>query len=242
MSGHGTLNTVIHSAFRRDLHRFERALDSFPTGCRARADQLMGAWSHLSLELHLHHHDEEAFFWPALQALGIAPALIDDLESEHVDMVRGLTAAEAAMEAFGTDPTDANVAAARAAIVELHRVLDDHLAHEERDLEPFAIRHSASKEHKHAKALSRRAHTEGAGTFFAWLADECDSDVAAALRHEVPAPVLFVLTKLGGRRYHRLAAAAWKSERAIETTPVPTSPVPLLASGQLPDPAGVDSV
>ena len=209
MTEHGTLNTVIHAAVRRDLDRFEEALSCFPAGSHTRADQLMGAWNLLSLQLHLHHHDEETFFWPALRELGLASSLIDELKGEHVQMVDALAAAEAAMDTFSGDPSEINVAAARAAIVELHRVVDDHLAHEERDLEPFAVSHDASKEHKAAKVQARKAHTEGAGTFFAWLSDDCDADVARALRREVPAPVLFVMIRVGGRRYHRLAAAAW---------------------------------
>lgn len=206
---HGTLNTVMHVAFRRDLRRFDVALGEFPAGSRVRADQLIVAWEHFTFQLHLHHHDEEAYFWPAFQELGIARPLIDSLEGEHVAMGRALVDAEAAMEVFGAAPTAANASVARAALIELHGVLDDHLAHEERDLEPFAVRHHASKEHKGAAALARKAHTEGAGNFFAWLADACDPAVTRALRKEVPAPVLFVLIRIGGRRYQRLAAAAW---------------------------------
>jgi hypothetical protein len=214
---HGTLNTVMHVAFRRDLHRFDVALGDFPAGSRVRADQLLGAWQNFTLQLHLHHHDEEEYFWPAFEKLGIDPFLIDSLEGEHVEMVRALAAAEAAMEAFGEAPTAANAADARAAISELHRVLDAHLAHEERDLEPFAVSHSDTEEHEGAKVLARKAHTEGAGNFFAWLADGCDPDVTRALKNEVPAPVLFLLIRIGGRRYHKLAAAAWGSRSATDT-------------------------
>ena len=45
MTEHGTLNTVIHAAVRRDLDRFEEALSGFPADSQTRADQLMGAWN-----------------------------------------------------------------------------------------------------------------------------------------------------------------------------------------------------
>jgi hypothetical protein len=213
LTEHRTMNTVIHAAFRRDLRRVGDALGCFPAGSPTRARDLGAAWRNLAHQLHVHHVDEETLFWPAFVELGVDEGLIDALELEHGAMVAALTAAEASMEALGADPTAEHAAAARACVVELHRVLDDHLAHEERDLEPFGAAHVDTPQHKAAVARARTSHTEGVGTFFAWLSDTGDRRVAAALRREVPAPVLFVLTKVGGRRYRRLAAAAWGSGR-----------------------------
>ena len=210
---HRTMNTVIHEAFRRDLRRVRDALERFPAGSPTRARDLGAVWRNLAHQLHVHHVDEETLFWPAFVELGVDQALIDDLGGEHDEMVAALAAAEAAMEALGADPTADNAAAARACVVDLHRVLDDHLAHEERDLEPFGAEHVHTPQHKAAVARARTSHTEGVGTFFAWLSDTDDRGIAAALRREVPRPVLFVITNVGGRRYRRLAAAAWSSGR-----------------------------
>jgi hypothetical protein len=212
---HRTMNTVIHAALRRDLRRVDDALERFPAGCRARAGQLTAAWDNVAHQLHLHHRDEETLFWPAFQELGVEQALIDELEAEHGQMVAALTTAEAAMLSFAVDPAASNVAVARDAVAELHRVLDEHLAHEERDLEPFGAGHKESPQHKAAVARARKSHTEGAGTFFAWLSDTDDPDIAVALRREVPAPVLFLLTKVAGRRYNRRTAAAWAASRTL---------------------------
>jgi len=70
MTEYGTLNTIIHAAVRRDLDRFEAALGCFPADSRTRADQLMDAWNLLSDQLHLHHHDEENFFWAGVSRAG----------------------------------------------------------------------------------------------------------------------------------------------------------------------------
>lgn len=209
MTEHRTLNTVIHAAVRRDLRRFDEALAHFPDRSRARADQLTSAWNHFSYQLHRHHEDEETFFWPAFEKLGVDTSLVEDLQGEHDQMVAALTTADATMKTFGVDPSAANAGAGRRAVVELGRVLDDHLAHEERTMEPFSVTHKDSKEHKAAEAAARKAHTEGAGTFFAWLNDHCDPDAARALRREVPAPVLFLILRLGGRKYNRRIGSAW---------------------------------
>lgn len=216
---HRTMNTVIHAALRRDLRRLGDALGRFPADSRARADQLTAVWDNVAHQLHLHHQDEETLFWPAFQELGVDQSLIDELESEHEQMVAALTTAEAAMEGFGANPTASNAVVACDAVAELYRVLDEHLAHEERDLEPFGARHNESPQHKAAVARARKSHTEGAGTFFAWLSDTDDPDIAIALRREVPAPVLFLLTKLGGRGYNRRSAAAWGQRRRVRPAP-----------------------
>jgi hypothetical protein len=208
-SEHRTMNTVIHAAFRRDLRRLGEALERFPSGSRARADQITAAWSNLSFQLHVHHQDEEDLFWPAFLELGVDAGLVAELESEHGRMVDALSGAEDEMVTFSTDPSATNVAAAQVAVAELARVLHDHLTHEERDLEPFGAEHHDTRQHKAAVAKARKSHTEGAGTFFAWLADTDDPAIAAALRRQVPRPVLFLLTTLGGRSYKRCAAAAW---------------------------------
>jgi len=209
MTEHRTLNTVIHAAFRRDLWRFDHALADFRPDSTLRADQLTAAWDHFSYQLHRHHQDEETFFWPAFRELGVDGSLVGDLLGEHGRMVDALEAADHSMATFAGHATSENAIEARRAVVELHRVLDAHLAHEEREMEPFSARHKTTKQHKAAEAAARKAHTEGAGTFFAWLRDDCDADAVRALRREVPAPVLFVLLRVGEPRYRRRIAGAW---------------------------------
>jgi hemerythrin-like domain-containing protein len=206
---HRTLNTVIHAALRRDLRRFDDTLADFPAGSPGRAGELTAAWEHFSYQLHRHHDDEEQFFWPAFRTLGVDASLVGELEGEHDEMVQALTSADEAMGGFRTDPSAEAARAARRSIVELHRVLDDHLAHEERTMEPFSAANKSTKEHKAAEAAARKAHTEGAGTFFSWLSDHADADAARAIRREVPAPALYLITRLTGRRYSRHIARAW---------------------------------
>jgi hypothetical protein len=44
----------------------------------------------------------------------------------------------------------------------------------------------------------------------AWLQDGADADAVAFMRKEIPPPVLFMITKLGGRGYTRDVASVWK--------------------------------
>jgi hypothetical protein len=114
------------------------------------------------------------------------------------------------MQEFRTAPTASNAEAARAAIAGLDTVLVQHFTHEERDLEPFAAGHRETPEIKRAQVAVRKAHKGGTGTFVAWLLDGADADAEARLRKEIPPPVLFVLTRIGGRSYNRDIASVWR--------------------------------
>jgi hypothetical protein len=209
MTEHRTMNTIIHAAFRRDLRRFDDALGAFPAGSHPRAEQLARAWENYSFQLHHHHQDEETIFWPALRELGADESLVGDLDGEHQRMLAALEEADTRMHSFHAEPSADKAAAARAAIGELRTVLEDHLEHEERDLEPFAADQLKTPQMKSAQRAVRKAFKGHAGTFAAWLQDGADPTDRAALRHEIPPPVLFVMTKIGGRKYTRDIAPTW---------------------------------
>lgn len=209
MTEHLTMNTVIHAAFRRDLARFDEALAAFP-GSQDRADQLWAAWDNYAHQLHQHHDDEETIFWPAMRELGADESLVGDLDGEHQRMSAGLEAATTAMKALHQHPTEDNARTARDAVSAFGAILTDHLAHEERDLEPFAAtKLKGSPQWKTTQSAVRKAHKGKTGTFIAWLSDGADADARAGLAREVPGPVLFVIRKVGGRDYQRRIASVW---------------------------------
>jgi len=206
---HQTMNTIIHAAFRRDLTRFDDALAAFP-GSQARAEQLWTAWDNYAHQLHQHHEDEERIFWPAMRELGADESLVGDLDGEHQRMAAGLEAATTTMRALQQSPTEDNARTARDAVAAFGAILTDHLAHEERDLEPFAAtKLRGSPQWKTTQAAVRKAHKGNTGTFIAWLSDGADADARAGLAKELPAPVLFVIRTFGGRDYRRRIAPVW---------------------------------
>ena len=209
MTEHKTMNTIIHAAFRRDLARFVKALGAFPAGSRERAGQLGDAWQNFSHQLHQHHQDEETIFWPALRQLGANEAMVGDLGGEHERMLSALEVADSAMSTLRSEPTAESATAAHGAVSTLRSVLEEHLEHEERDLEPFAAAQLGTAPMQSAMKAVRKAHKGNAGTFAAWLQDGADADAVSALRRTVPPPVLFVMTKIGGRDYHRRIAPVW---------------------------------
>lgn len=209
MTKYQTMNTIIHAALRRDLARFDGALEAFP-GSQERADQLWTAWENYAHQLHQHHHDEETIFFPALRELGADESLVGDLDGEHQRMLSGLEAATEAMEALRRSPEADNARTAREAVSSFGAVLTDHLEHEERDLEPFAVSTlKGSPQGKAAAAAVRKAHQGQTGTFIAWLLDGADADARAGLSREIPAPIVFLINRIGGRDYRRRIAPVW---------------------------------
>jgi len=209
MTEHQTMNTVIHAAFRRDLTRFDEALAAFP-GSQDRADQLWAAWDNYAHQLHQHHEDEETIFFPALQEVGADESLVGDLDGEHQRMAAALAAATTAMTALHKSPSADNASAARESVAAFGTILHDHLAHEERDLEPFSVANfKGTPQFKAAQTAVRKSLKGQTGTFFAWLSDGAGPDERSALAKQVPAPVLFVIRTVGGRDYRRRIASVW---------------------------------
>jgi Hemerythrin HHE cation binding domain len=211
MAEHLSMNTVIHAAVRRDLQRFRKALEDFPVGSSQRAVELNRAWQHLDRQLYHHHHSEETIFWPALQEVGADESLVGDLSGEHDRMAEAMTRTRTVMAAFAADPSADKLNQAKAAFTGLTEAVETHFAHEERDLEPFQAEVINTPPMRRAAREIRRAQTPAqAGGYLAWLADGADPGAQAFLKQQIPAPVLYGLSRLLGRSYTRRIAPIWR--------------------------------
>jgi hemerythrin-like domain-containing protein len=205
-----SMNKVIHGAVRRDLDRFRRALDGFTDGDRERAGALHRAWTNFDAQLTEHHEGEHEIAWPALEAIGIAGPTIATFDAEHEQMATDLASTREAMSTFRRTATRADAELAAAAMRRLQATTVSHLDHEEQETEPVWSRHEGQPVLKEmAKGFSRRMGVAKAGEFFAWLQDGATADERAALRAQVPRPVLAVIGGLFGRRYRKEVASVW---------------------------------
>jgi hypothetical protein len=206
-----SMNRVIHSAFRRDLRRFEDSLAAFPDGDARRAEQLWTAWRNFDRQLTTHHVGEHEIAWPALRQLGLSEDLITKWDAEHERLAAVLKATGEAMQALRTSPSAANAKTAGDAMANLSAVVAEHLDDEEADLEPFYL---ARKDTPEIKAMGRkfgRVSPAVGGTFFAWIQDGATSEEMASVRQDVPGPVLTILSGLFGRTYRRSIAPVWRA-------------------------------
>jgi hemerythrin-like domain-containing protein len=206
-----SMNKVIHGAVRRDLQRFRTALDAFSEGDRARAEALHGAWENYYAQLTEHHEGEHELAWPAFEAIGIDTTTIDTLDSEHEAMAADLLATGTAMATLRRTATRADADAAAAAMAKLQTTTVSHLDHEESVTESKLAEHHDDPVIKEmGKKFGRRVGPAKAGVFFAWVQEGASAEELAALRHNVPGPVLAIIGGLFGRSYRQQVAPVWR--------------------------------
>ena len=144
-----------------------------------------------------------------LEKLGVNPGLLAQMDAEHDRLAAALAATDQQMAAFTRTASGPAAAAAREAMSVLRVVAEEHLTHEEADLEPL---YAAREDDPALKGTGRRLAGNDptvAGQFLAWVSDGASPKERAALRHHIPGPVVLILGGIFGRRYRRRVASVW---------------------------------
>lgn len=204
------MNQIIHAAVRRDVARTEQALRALRDGDVARARQVQVAWRNLVRELTHHHEAEDDILWPFLLQRGVDADLLHQMEAEHGVMKEALAAASAAIDEVATAATAASATGAAEVVARSSAVINQHLDHEERDVEAPLGDLESDPEFKALSKKLRPASMVDAANALAWMDDGASQRERAALRATIPAPVVAVLTKVVARRYQREVAPAWR--------------------------------
>ena len=206
-----SMNRVIHGAFRRDLDRFVTALAAFPDGNAERAADLETAWANFDDQLTHHHQGEHEIAWPALQAAGVSRDLIAQMDAEHDRLAAALATANRAMSTLDRSASAADAKQAADAVAALRTVAGEHMDHEEAEIEPVYL---AKQDTPEMKAMGRkfgRVSPMAAGTLFAWIEDGATADEQAALRQNVPRPIVGIFNLVFGRTYRRSITPTWRT-------------------------------
>lgn len=204
-----SMNRVIHAAVRRDLARLDEALGEFQDGDVERARDLERAYAFLRSELTRHHEHEDDLVWPLLARFDVDPGLLATMESEHHAMADALREIADALGRLVRTPTVQVARDARNVVAAAREVVDQHLAHEERAVEPLLFDLQDTAEWKAVEKQLRKAPPVAAGAFFAWIQDGMSDGERSYLRATVPTPVMFVLARVLGRGYRREVATVW---------------------------------
>jgi hemerythrin-like domain-containing protein len=205
------MNRVIHEAVRRDLARLEAALAAAPDGDVERARQLGRAYANLHRELTQHHEGEDALIFPYLATVGIPSELLTAMDDEHHAMADALADTRQAMSAYAASGSAADAEQARTSAARTRTVVDRHLDHEERELEPLMEPHLESDEWKGVEKRLRPESLALSGSFLAWIQDGMSNEGRSYLRATIPPPVLAVLGRVAGRAYHREVVPVWRT-------------------------------
>lgn len=205
-----SMNRIIHAAVRRDLARFTDSLATFPVGSKARAVRLATAWKFFHGEVDNHHRGEHEIAWPALRSVGVSQATLDEMDAEHERLGDALAQADLAFTALEKSPTEVAAQSVSTALADLDAVVAEHFAHEEREIEPVYHAQRGSPEMKAMGRKFARRNPIQSGDFFAWLLNGATDEQRAALRDDVPAPVIAVFSRVLGQRYRRIVARVWR--------------------------------
>ena len=133
------------------------------------------------------------------------------MESEHAAMSDSLAETATAMSTYARSGSTADALAARESVGRTRTVVEQHLAHEESDLEPQREPHLETPEWKAVEKKLRSVSPTEAGCFFAWLSDGMTDDGRAFLRKTVPTPVVVLLSRTFGRSYYKDVAPVWRA-------------------------------
>jgi hypothetical protein len=161
-------------------------------------------------ELTHHHEAEDENIWPFLARRGFDPGLLAAMESEHGAMKQALASASTAIAAVATTPTAAHATAAANAVSACSGVVNAHLEHEERDVEPIILQLEDDPEWKTTAKKLRPASIVDAANSLAWMQDGAEERERSSLRATIPGPVVSLLTLLVARRYKREVAPVWR--------------------------------
>jgi hemerythrin-like domain-containing protein len=208
---HLNMNDVVHAAVRRDFVRLRAALAAVSVDDVDRVRDLRAAWEFIWGELHHHHVIEDRFVWPYVLQHGLLPAdLIEQMEAEHQRMAVACGRLSVAFLDFLEKPSQARLLALRSSLEHAVQTADEHLIHEERDVMPALDDHWDAKSWRPVERQIRKVNPQLAGGMFAWLMDTDDEKVLAAIRAKFPQALLWTMSHVFGRAYHRTVAPAWR--------------------------------
>ena len=209
MTEHKTMNTIIHAAFRRDLARFDSALAAFP-GTQARADQLWTAGTTTPTSCTSTTTTRRRSSGRRCVS-SVRTSRWSAISTASTSGWRRPSGREHRDDGAAREP-DGRQRQRRPRVrgrVRRH----PHRPPGPRGARPRAVRGGEARRvtpssRPRRPPYARRTRAQS-GTFFAWLSDDAGPDERAALGKMLPAPVMFVLSRVGGRDYRRRVASVW---------------------------------
>ena len=208
---HITMNEIIHAAVRRDLRGSRRRSVPSRDGDAERPTGSSGPGRRCGrCCTSTTRRGRARLAVPAVPLGTVDPALADAMEAEHEAMAHAMTDATAAVYDLAATPTTAAAQVAADRVARAAEVTAHHLDHEEREVMPIIVPQLGTPAWKAVEKQLRAGSLTQGGRFFAWLQDGIEPELGAALRTNVPGPVLWGLSRLAGRSYHRHVAPVWR--------------------------------
>jgi hemerythrin-like domain-containing protein len=208
---HLNMNDIVHAAIRRDFVRLRAALAEVRVEDVDRVRELHAAWEFIWGELHHHHVIEDRYVWPYVLHHDLLPReLIEQMEAEHQRMAVACGRLSVGFLDFTEAPSPARLISLRSSLEHAVQTADEHLIHEEQDVMPALDDHWDARSWRPVERQIRKVNPQLAGGMFAWLLDTDDVQVHRAMEARFPKPLVWTMSRVFGRAYHRTVAPAWR--------------------------------
>ncbi|MFI7080400.1 MULTISPECIES: hemerythrin domain-containing protein [unclassified Micromonospora] len=197
---------VVHSLFRREFPAAAALVRTVPADDAPAAARVADHVLLLTGALHTHHSGEDEHVWPKLRQRGpdeIAP-LVETMESQHESLHAALADVEDRATVWRRTASVADREALAAAVEALIAPMSAHLDAEETHVLPLIDKYLTDEEWaeagKHGMASAQKSQLP---MIFGMLLHDARPEHTESLKAVVPAPVWFVLSRLGPVAYGR---------------------------------------
>lgn len=193
-----SMNTNMHSAFRREILRLRNGLRRTDLSDAKATGGLARRYRFFSVTLHRHHRGEDTFLWPNIRpkASPAETVVLDAMEAEHEALASVLGAVD---EDFRTLSASSDKDQITARLDELHTVLSAHTRHEEREGIPIVQKYLEEGDLKAFVRFSRDG--EDASLVLPWVSDGATPTETASTWGMIPTPVRLLVKPMLTRKY-----------------------------------------
>lgn len=202
---------VMHDALRRDFARTRDVLSAPLPPDDAQRVALAKHLLFMLAFLDAHHHSEDDNLWPRVRAIDPSLGqLLDSMSSDHADIAAQVDQLVVAAQRYADRGDDRTRTELLAVIDRLTAVLVPHLDREETELMP---RVSACMSNNEWRAFEKSAKPPfpiaKLAEYFNWFLEDLDEVRRRKIMRAMPAPIVFVSTRVFGPGYRRRAARRW---------------------------------
>jgi hemerythrin-like domain-containing protein len=193
-----TMNTNMHSAFKREILRLRDALRRADLSDARATEGLARRYAFFSGTLHHHHQGEDTYLWPSVRPKADPQEVVvlDDMEAEHEALASVLGALDEDFKTLSA-ASDKDQIAGR--LDELHTVLSGHTQHEESEGVPIVQKYIAQDDFKKLVKFSR--NSPDASLVLPWVTDGATPTEESTTWGMIPAPVRLFVKPMMTRKY-----------------------------------------
>lgn len=193
-----TINTNMHSAFKREIARLRSAVDTADLSDPFVTGGIQRRYRFFSETLHTHHEAEDAYLWPAALAQATPPekVVLTAMTAEHEALATALAELDGAMSTLGPDTERAGV---DKGFDRLRQVLAGHCAHEERDAIPVIQKYVTKDDLKGFMQLTRSQ--ADSDLVLPWICDGASAEEVRTTWSMLPGFVRTFVKPMTTRKY-----------------------------------------